>query len=658
VIDELLAYAGIDDRYADAFGNPVDVSQETKLAMLQGLGYDVRSDRDAADRLAQQRSEDARRAFAPTYVVRPERLDELPDAIRAQLRAPLEIGYYRCDGGDSEVLVIVVPTQAFVPEHLDRVPAWGVAAQLYSLQSGRSAGIGDFGDLERICTLAADAGAAAVALNPLHQSNVSNPAAASPYAPLSRRALNALYIDIGAAAREFNVSVDESGAAALRATALVDYPAVAHYKLHALERIFVAVRERRPWEAFVRQDPRLRLGATYEAIMEQQRARDSSIYGWRQWPRGLRNCASRAVKRFAKAYAERVDFFCFLQWLADRQLAAASQAASSMAIGLYRDLAVGVDLSSADVWSDPEAFALDLSVGAPPDPLNASGQNWGLPPLHPRTLSARGYEPFASLLRSNMRHAGALRIDHVMGLRRLFCIPRAAPFGGAYVNYDLEAMLGIVCLESVRQRCMIVGEDLGTVPEGFRDRTRASRIFSCRVLLFEREWGGRFRAAQEYPHDSAASAGTHDLPTLAGFWSAADVALHERLGWESRDAAASDRASRAHTRDCLLAALVEQNCLDSQRANVLRMSGTEISGEQLTELLVAAYRFLARVQSRLVLLQLEDGVGAFDQVNVPGTVDEEPNWRRKIGVPIEELTRHPIFAAIVRALREERPPVQ
>jgi 4-alpha-glucanotransferase len=307
-----------------------------------------------------------------------------------------------------------------------------------------------------------------------------------------------------------------------------------------------------------------------------------------------------------------------LQWLADRQLARAAQAASLLPIGLYRDLAVGVDLSSADVWSDPQAYVLGFGVGAPPDPLNAAGQNWGLPPFDPRVLAQRGYEPFIALLRANMRHAGALRIDHVMGLRRLFCLPRSGS-GGAYLSYDFEAMLGIVALESHRSRCLIVGEDLGTVPEGFRERTGQARIFSCRVLFFERLADGGFRTPDAYPADAVASTGTHDLPTLAGYWNKADFAERERL----------------------LDALTAYAELDTR-------------DPQLTALLVASYRYLARARSRLVLLQLEDAVGSPDQVNVPGTVDEEPNWRRKLPVPVEELRTHPIFAAIVTMMQDER----
>lgn len=562
----------IDARYADAFGNPVVVSDATMAAMRDALGDDP--------------------GAAGVPVVRVDRLQQ-----------PREIGYY-----DD---MIVVPVRAYVPEELEREPAWGIAAQLYSLRSSGNDGIGDFTDLATLAVLAQRSGASAVALNPLHQSHLTNAAAASPYAPLSRRYLNALYIDVGACAREFGVSLADFDTVALRDAPLVDYARVAAFKLEALERIYDALRERRPWADFADADPGLRDVGRYEAIMEMLTALDSDVYGWQQWPRALRDARGDAVERFAAQHRSRVEFFMFAQWLADRQLAAAADAASGMPIGLYRDLAVGVDLNSADVWSDPGAYVLGLSVGAPPDPLNTAGQNWGLPPFHPRVLRERNYAPLTSLLRANMRHAGALRIDHVMGLQRLFCIPRALPNGGgAYVNYDIDAMLGIVALESVRNQCMIVGEDLGTVPEGFRERMYDARVFGCRVLQFN---------LYDNPHDSVASTGTHDLPTWPAYW--------------------RDIDDEARGRIC----------------EALRAAGVEASDDGLTAQLVAAYRYLARSQSRLVLLQLEDAIGSYDRVNVPGTVDEEPNWQRKLAVSLEMLAECPIFAAIARALRDERP---
>jgi 4-alpha-glucanotransferase len=562
----------IDGRYADAFGNPVVVSDETMAAMRATLGDDDDSD-------------------APVRVVRYDRLSE-----------PREIGYY-----DD---LIVVPSCAYVPEELDRAPMWGIAAQLYALRSANDDGIGDFTGLARLAELGGARGASAIALNPLHQLHLTNPSSASPYAPLSRRFLNALYIDVHAAAAEFGVTLPPSDVHALRDAPLVDYAGVAAVKLEALDRIYEALHERRPWAAFAEGDAALLDVARYEAIMEILTALDPDVYGWQQWPEDLQDARGEAVERFAVQHRARVEFYVFVQWLADRQLAAAAHAASAMPIGLYRDLAVGVDLNSADVWRDPGAYVLGLSIGAPPDPLNAHGQNWGLPPFHPHVLRERRYAPFVELLRANMRHAGALRIDHVMGLKRLFCMPRALPNGGgAYVNYDFEAMLGIVALESVRNRCMIVGEDLGTVPEGFRERTREARFFGCRVLYFD---------LYDTSPDTAASTGTHDLPPMPAYWANADDETRRRL-------------------------------LDAFHSR-----GVECDPGDLTALLVAAYRYLARSSSRLVLLQLEDGVGSYDQVNVPGTIDEEPNWQRKIPVPLERLAEHPIFAAIVEALQQER----
>jgi 4-alpha-glucanotransferase len=562
----------IDGRYADAFGNPVTVSDATMAAMRDALGDDP--------------------GTSALPVVRVDRL-----------AVTREIGYY-----DD---MIVVPAQAHVPEALESESAWGIAAQLYSLRSSRNDGLGDFSDLAELARLADGEGASAVALNPLHQLHLTNAAAASPYAPLSRRYLNTLYIDVHAAAEQFGVSLADFDTRALRDAPLIAYEQVAAFKLEVLERIFDALRERRPWASFAAADPGLRDVARYEAIMEMLTALDPDVYGWQQWPTELQDARGDAVERFATQHASRVDFFVFAQWLADRQLEAAARTAGRMPIGLYRDLAVGVDLNSADVWSDPGAYALGLSIGAPPDPLNAGGQNWGLPPFHPRVLRERNYAPFIALLRANMRHAGALRIDHVMGLQRLFCIPRALPRGGgAYINYDVEAMFGIVALESVRNRCMIVGEDLGTVPEGFRERMHDSRIFGCRVLQFN---------LYDNPPDTVASTGTHDLPTFPAYWRDADAATRERM------------------------------------LGAFCSAGIEVTGDGLTALLVAAYRYLARSASRLVLLQLEDGVGSFDQVNVPGTVDEEPNWQRKLAVPLETLAEYPIFTAIVHALRAARP---
>ncbi len=642
MIDELLAYAGIDDDYADAFGRRAEVTIESKLAILNALGYEVTDDASAARVLRDARVADGLHPVKPVYVVREGDAPSWPQLVRDALDQAARPGYYDLEIGTETTRAIVAPRQAYVSPGVDATSVWGPSVQLYALRSSQNWGIGDFGDLHALVALAKHHDASLVGLNPLHQLHLTNPTAASPYAPLSRRYLNALYIDVATAAREFDVRVDDSGVGALRDSALVDYAGVARTKLRGLQTIFDAIRVERELDKFIKRDPHVRAAALYEAIMEELAGRDASIRSWLQWPAELRDYNSHAVAVFAATHESRIVFYVFLQWLADRQLARAADEASKMAIGLYRDLAVGVDLASVDVWSDPDAYAFGLSVGAPPDPLNTAGQNWGLPPLHPRALVARAYEPFVTLLRANMRHAGALRIDHVMGLKRLFCIPREqASGGGAYVNYDFEAMLGIVALESHLQKCMVIGEDLGTVPEGFRERLATERIYSCRVLLFERD-GERFRPPGDYPADSVASTGTHDLPTMAGYWAGTDIEARERLGWIDGEDARAERLERERSRVALVDALREAGCITSDDLDV-------------AALLVAVHRFLARTGSRVVLLQLEDLLAQREQVNVPGTTNEEPNWMRKLGLPIDAFETNDTFAAILRVMREERP---
>lgn len=656
MIDRLFELAGCDDRYRDAFGSPVVVSTETKLAILNALGYDVHDDASAAKLYFEEKLAEDSRRVQPVYVVKVGKSARWPTELLGALDAQTPIGYYPIEIDGTATTAIVVPEHAYVPEGMESARPFGIAAQLYSLRSQKNWGIGDFGDLLKLVDVAKRAGASAVALNPLHQLPLSNPALASPYAPLSRKFLNALYIDVDWAAEKFGVLLHDIDVSALRNAKFVDYPEVAALKRRGLEQIFDAVDTDSIVASFESEHRDVRLVATYEAIMEYVRLSDPTAFSWLQWPLLLRNCDSDAVSEFQAKHHRRIAFFIFVQYLADRQLSEVAASARTMAIGLYRDLAVGVDLASADVWADPRAYALGLSVGAPPDPLAPLGQNWGLPPLHPRILAQRAYQPFIELVRANMLHAGALRIDHVMGLKRLFCFPRANPAGGgAYVNYDLEAMLGIVALESQRNRCMVVGEDLGTVPEGFRERLAPERAFSTRVLMFERNHEGGFRAPQEYPYDSVASTGTHDLAPLTGFWTEEDVATREQLGLENEEMARRDRAERDAARRELVRAFEEHGCITPADAQALRDAGPTLSDAQKRMLLVAAHRYLARTSSRLVLVQLEDALGQREPVNIPGSVDEAPNWKRKLSATVEELESHDIFASLAAVMREERP---
>jgi 4-alpha-glucanotransferase len=371
------------------------------------------------------------------------------------------------------------PGKCYQPEFLGRGRAWGFALQLYGLRSARNWGIGDFGDLRRVVEIAAKLGAGVVGVNPLHAASLS------PYSPSSRHALNPLYI-----------SLDAAGPRKLRDTELVDYGAVRQAKYTAFEKLYPGIRVHLPAKG-------LQDFALFEALREELGD------DWRRWPEEYRSPASPMVKRFAKKCARRVNFHAWLQALAREQLDAvqAHALALGMPVGLYVDLALGADRGGAEVWSDPQAYAMTVSTGAPPDEFNPKGQDWGLPPYSPRALRAKRFRPFAELLRANMPRGGALRIDHVMALMRLYWIPLGAKADrGGYVSYPLRELVAVLAQESRRNRCMVIGEDLGTVPPEVREALSAAGVLSYRPLLFER------RPPAEFPRDALVCVSTHDLP--------------------------------------------------------------------------------------------------------------------------------------------------
>ncbi|HWZ89294.1 MAG TPA: 4-alpha-glucanotransferase, partial [Polyangiaceae bacterium] len=514
------------------------------------------------------------------------------------LVADLPLGYHRFSlrlgASAAQTTLIVCPEQAYLPPALEQTPAWGVALQLYALRRSGDWGIGDFTALASFAQTLLARGGAAVALNPLHRLHLHNPHAISPYGPTSRFALDPLYIDPLAVA-DFADSKEAQQLAqdadvlrrreALSEEALIDYPKVSALKRFLFEALYKTFRTRhlradgtpktKRGEAFAgfRREGGLAIErlAAYEALAEFHRARDPQSYGWLTWPQEHRDPASPAVATFVESRRERVTFFVYLAWVADEQLAACAGVCAPMAIGLYRDLAVGADSNSAEAWSSQEVMRPQISVGAPPDPLNAEGQSWGLPAVDPHALREATYEPFAQLLRANMRFAGALRIDHVMALTRLFWIPAGRPASeGAYVHYRLDEMLGVLALESVRARCMIVGEDLGTVPPGFRDRLARARLFSTRLLFFEREGDGGFTDARAYPRYAVASVGTHDLPPLAGWWTGHDIDVRASIGLLSPKGATQERVARAAARRKFVGALERSGVFDAARLATLR----------------------------------------------------------------------------------------
>lgn len=576
------------------------------------------------------------------------------DAGQIAIAERVPLGYHRLTVDESSLALIVVPARAWLPPQLETAPGiWGFSLQLYSLRSPSDWGIGDFSALRAFATSAASAGAQAIGLNPLHAPNVADPSAHSPYDPASRLWLNPLYIDVEAV-EDFRESLRAQTAAQLlrppHGSPLIDYEAVTTAKLGVLERCYDWFlshhRDDARGRAFMRfvEEGGAALDdyATFCALAEHVRATTGIRGGWAAWPAQYRDRRGDAVLAFVREHGERIAFHRYLQWLADVQLALSADTCRDLAVGLYRDLAVGTAADGSDSWSAPETFVRGVSIGAPPDAVNTLGQNWGLTPFHPETLRREAYGPFVALLRANMRHAGALRIDHVMAMQRLFWIPHGRPASeGAYVRYPLDDLLGIIALESVRHRCAVVGEDLGTVPEGFRERLAERRIFGCGLLFFEREADGSFRPPQAYPAATLVSTGTHDLPSLPSWWAGTDIDLREQLGLLSAQQAAEGRAERERARHRLVEALRTWGGL-----------GEETTIEALVE---SAYRFIASSPARFLIVQIEDVLMRTDAVNVPGTLTEHPNWRRRLPLEAQAITRTALTERVIAALESLRP---
>lgn len=584
----------------------------------------------------------------------------------------LALGYHELtfDGAPKKTLLIVTPDRCYEPEVLAQGGrVWGFAVQLYALRSPRNWGIGDFGDLHEFVTHCADVGAALVGLNPLHALFPHNAEHASPYSPSSRLFLNMLYIDVEAIPEFLNCEtarhavaapVFQAALAQLRVRDSVDYGAIAARKREILELLYRDFREHhlaadtataQAFRAFKRDaGAALERHAIYEALQEHLYSRDANLWGWPVWPQEYRQPDAPAVAAFARAERERIEFFHYTQWQADRQLQRAAAAADKLAIGLYRDLAVGVDRGGAEAWGNQTLYALDVSVGCPPDDFNLHGQNWGLPPMLPSALRAQAYAPYIATLRANMRYAGALRIDHVMGLLRLFWVPPGArATAGTYVQYPMDDLLGILALESQRQRCMVIGEDLGTVPDEIRAGLRRLGVLSYRLFYFERSDNGDFKPPREYIETATVAVTTHDLATLAGFWSGQDLTEKYGLGlFPSEEMYRAQVREREQDRRRLLQGLVREQLLppgiDAQAVTLPPMSPA---------LALAIHIYLARTPAKILLVQPEDVLGQAVPVNLPGTSSERANWRLKLSVELDTLFATPMLTELAARLRAE-----
>jgi len=704
-LDQLAERLGIAASYRDQEGRMQTVPEATKSALVAAFGFRA-DDLQALDREGQALAppvvvlRDDQRPYRLTLAIprgwqdgevvwtlgreggRSERaqapLSHLPwgDGGSRVLGLPDDLGwgYHTLDirlsgpAGElsAESCIIIVPRRAYRPPELERgARLWGIAVQLYGLRSPRNWGIGDFTDLRALLGWAGQVGAASIGINPLHALFLDDPAHISPYSPSTRQFINPLYIDVEAI-EEFAAS-DEAQALVrsapfrarleqARGAELVDYPAVTAVKRAVLEALHRTLRTRvgadgeRRRDAFARfraeQGEPLQRFALFQALREHMSVHDTVMRDWRRWPAALRDPAQADVKAFAQAHEEQVAFFAYLQWEAQQQLAAcvAAGRAAGLPIGLYVDLAVGTDAAGADTWAAPHLVASGATIGAPPDNYNRKGQNWGLPPLNVAALRAHAYKPFAELLRANMRGAGALRIDHVLGLMRLFWIPEGRPpTDGAYVSYPFDDLVGIVALESHRQRCLVIGEDLGTLPEGFQEKMRSAGLLSYCVLYFERDHAGRFKPPSDYPADALVSLGTHDLPTIWGFWARRDLAEKERVGaYPDAKLAAASRRAREEEIEGLIEALLRERLLrPGHRRDVVPLQ--------------AVLHFIARTPSRLLMIGIEDLIGVEEQANLPGTIDEHPNWRRRLPMTLDEIAADPRVREAVRILGAERP---
>ena len=534
----------------------------------------------------------------------------------------LPVGTYRLHLTDAsslteEASLIVAPPRAFDGD-FDR--CWLLAVQLYGVRSARNWGIGDFTDLEGLLELAGHLGADGVGLNPLHALFDDRPADCSPYSPNSRLFLNPLYIDVEKLA-EFppRVLAESSNTIVrLRASDIVDYAAVAELKWRALRLAFKKFRadpkraRQRDFEKFrAERAPLLSRFACFEVL------RHKFNKPWWDWPKQWRQPDDvKLAKLRAGADAAEIEFAEFVQWTADRQLQSCRDLAArlGMKVGLFLDVAVGVQSDGFDAWNEQAAISRHLAVGAPPDPLNTAGQNWGLAGFNAAGLEIQSFEPYREMLRASMRHAGAIRLDHVLGLKRLYLVPHGfAANNGVYVQMPFEALLAATAQESVAHRCVVIGEDLGTVPEGFREQMADWGIWSYQVMMFERDDHGSFRGIDHYVPNALVTFNTHDLSTYAGWRSLSDLALKRSLGIDPGES--DDARWRALT---MLTDVLRHHAIDHHD-------------------LYAVAGFLARTKSRLLAISLEDLLGVIDQPNIPGTVNEHPNWRRRLPLAIDGI---------------------
>jgi glycogen operon protein len=700
-INKLASVAGIAAEWTNIAGKRMIVSPESKVALLEALGLEVKSEAQARESLTRLIDETQRRRLPFSVVLRhgeplvaplrdtPGKADarieredgaaaewsiEAADGARRDLRdgrsvseraialPTLPIGRHRLIVGGVECALTIAPPEAYSPKAAAR-KRFGVAAQLYALrragEDGRDQGIGDFSALAVAGEKAGQAGAAYLGVSPLHMLFPPDRERASPYYPSDRRFIEPIFIDTlddaGLPRDEpLNAALAALGSqfAAASETEYVEYEEVWLAKRAALEArsaAFARLRAARPsdpivaaYHAFARSGGEaLRRFGAFQAAADGEAGEN-----WRLWPQGLRDGDPKAIDHAIERNRRGFEFALFCQWLADRQLGQAAERARNrgLEIGLYRDLAVGAAPDGSEAWAHAQALARGVTIGAPPDPFSVQGQNWSLPAPNPLAGAREGWASLSAVYRANMRHAGMLRIDHAMGLQRLFLIPDGArPAEGAYLSYPLEDLIGHIALESERAQCLVVGEDLGTVADGFRDRLTRAKITGMRVLWFERK-GVEFASPASYPPTSVACVATHDLATLAGWWQGADIAERLSLGLLSLAKAGEAIAARREEKRALLRALGQAGFTVSQTEDGPLPDATA----------AAVHALIGGSASMFAHAQFDDLVDEKIATNLPGTDRERPNWRLKVGPDVATAFASHRAQTSLAALAKER----
>jgi 4-alpha-glucanotransferase len=655
--------AGLSTVWHDVFGTAHHVAPDVLRPLLTALGHEADHAAACADSIARL---DAEQRATPKLVTAeagteirlrhaegPARLS-LDDGPVRDVRAepagdgwvrlpPIERpGYHRLAIGDAAITIAVAPHRAFtMRDALDRAgrsgKAWGLAAQVYSLTRNRDAGIGDFGALASLARTAAGHGADAIAISPIHALYASEPGHYGPYGPSSRMALNPIYAALDCA----DPVPDPENQTPESPGGLIDWRHFTPPRYAALRAAFETDGNSPAFRAFLDDPPpALLLHALFEALVTHQLARGAGR-DWRLWPDALRDPATPEVEAIAVAERAEIEFHLYAQYRVRADLRGAQREATDagMAVGLIADLAVGADPAGSDAWGRPLEVLRGASVGAPPDEFNRRGQNWGLTAFSPRGLRESGFSALRDMLGAALEPTGGVRIDHAMGLSRLWIIPEGGEAkDGCFLRYPFDDMRRLVMLESVRHSGIVVAEDLGTVPEGFRADLARGGIAGMSILWFERD-GPRFVPPAHWRPDTAGLTTTHDLPTVAGWWRGTDIGWREHL-----HIAGEDAEKREFDRGCLWDA-----CVQSGSA-----AGSRPGADDAETIVDAVVAHVATASSDLVILPIEDALALCEQPNIPGTIDEHPNWRRRLPTPAATCLAAPRVAARLATMDRKR----